>query len=93
MIERQPFSPCSAMLRRPPLDVNSNRSVLRCMTKHVGIVHYSYSASVLSKGSPTVVVTGKWTEVYLRQAGEWIMIAVSGRPDVQETRVVSNTIE
>jgi hypothetical protein len=89
MIERQPFSPCSAETlgcQLQPLSVE-------VYDEHVGIVHYSYSASVLSKGSPTVVVTGKWTEVYLRQAGEWIMIAVSGRPDVQETRVVSNTIE
>jgi hypothetical protein len=49
--------------------------------RRVGIVHYSYSAIVTSKGSPSVTVTGKWSEVYLKQDGSWMMISVSGRPD------------
>lgn len=49
----------------------------------VGIVHYSYSAMVASQGNSTINITGKWSEVYLMQKGEWIMLSVSGRPDLQ----------
>jgi hypothetical protein len=48
---------------------------------HVGVVHYSYSAMLTLKGEPSTRVAGKWSEVYLKQAGAWIMISVSGRPD------------
>ena len=47
----------------------------------VGVVHYSYSAVLTSKATPSTTVTGKWSEVYLRHNGVWKMIAVSGRPD------------
>lgn len=50
----------------------------------VGVVHYSYSATVVPKGSQPLSVTGKWTEIYLKQDGAWIMIGVSGRPDLQQ---------
>ncbi|MEB2318169.1 MAG: nuclear transport factor 2 family protein [Pseudomonadota bacterium] len=46
-----------------------------------GIVHYTYSATVAPKGANALLVTGKWTEIYLKQAGQWVMIGVSGRPD------------
>jgi hypothetical protein len=48
----------------------------------VGIVHYEYSARVVPTGSHPRAVTGKWTEIYLKQRGAWVMIGVSGRPDV-----------
>lgn len=48
----------------------------------VGVVHYSYSAIVTSPGSRSINVTGKWSEVYLKRKGIWIMISVSGRPDM-----------
>lgn len=47
----------------------------------VGVVHYSYQATVQARGAAPIVVTGKWTEVYLRQGNEWLMVTVSGRPD------------
>lgn len=47
----------------------------------VGVVHYSYVATVAPADAPPTKVTGRWTEVYLRQGQVWIMIAVSGRPD------------
>ena len=47
----------------------------------VGVVHYSYQATVQPRGGAPLVVTGKWTEVYLRQNNEWVMVAVSGRPN------------
>ncbi len=50
---------------------------------HVGVVHYSYSATVAPRRGPTISVTGRWSEVYLKQGGSWIMIAVSGRPDAK----------
>lgn len=49
--------------------------------QRVGIVHYTYSATVRQGSAPPAAVTGRWTEVYLRQAGEWLLVAVSGRPD------------
>ncbi|NMF88269.1 nuclear transport factor 2 family protein [Aromatoleum petrolei] len=47
----------------------------------VGIVHYMYSASVTPKDAAPLQVTGKWSEVYLRQDSQWVMVSVSGRPD------------
>lgn len=38
-----------------------------------GIVHYSYSATVTAEGADTFQVTGKWTEIYLKQAGQWVI--------------------
>jgi hypothetical protein len=48
----------------------------------VGVVHYAYSAVVVPKGDLPVNVTGKWCEVYLKEKAEWLLISVSGRPDV-----------
>ncbi len=50
----------------------------------VGIVHYSYSAIVVPKGAVPVNVSGRWTEVYLKQDATWTMISVSGRPEVSK---------
>jgi hypothetical protein len=50
---------------------------------HVGVVHYTYSATVVPKGGQPINVTGRWSEVYLKQGGIWRMISVSGRPDAQ----------
>jgi hypothetical protein len=46
-----------------------------------GIVHYTYSATVAPKGATSFRVTGRWTEIYLKKDGQWVMIGVSGRPD------------
>lgn len=46
-----------------------------------GIVHYTYSATVAPKDANSLGVTGKWTEIYLKQGSQWVMIGVSGRPD------------
>lgn len=46
-----------------------------------GVVHYTYSATVVPDGASAKNITGRWTEVYLKQAGVWMMVAVSGRPD------------
>jgi hypothetical protein len=54
---------------------------VRIYEGHVGVVHYSYSAMVSPKSGPSTGITGKWSEVYVRQAGVWTMISVSGRPD------------
>lgn len=47
----------------------------------VGVAHYTYTATVIPKGGEALKVTGKWSEVYLKQGGTWQMISVSGRPD------------
>ncbi|CAH1081055.1 nuclear transport factor 2 family protein [Candidatus Nitrotoga sp. 1052] len=53
--------------------------------EQVGVVHYSYSATIIPKGAVSLDVTGRWSEVYLKQGGVWLMISISGRPDVQGT--------
>lgn len=47
----------------------------------VGIVHYTYSATVVPHGAMSFQTTGKWTEIYLKQGGQWVMVGVGGRPD------------
>jgi hypothetical protein len=55
--------------------------------EHVlGVVHYSYQATVQPHGGAPLAATGKWTEVYLRQNNAWTMVAVSGRPDPSPRR-------
>lgn len=49
----------------------------------VGVAHYSYVATI-APGGAELQVSGKWTEVYLRQSGTWVMIAVGGRPDAEK---------
>jgi hypothetical protein len=39
---------------------------------------------IVPKGEQPINVTGKWSEVYLKQSGEWTMISVSGSPDVTQ---------
>jgi hypothetical protein len=45
-----------------------------------GVVHYRYEATVAKDGE-RVQVSGRWTEVYVKQGARWLMVAVSGRPD------------
>jgi len=47
----------------------------------VGVVHYTFRATVEPPGRPAAEVTGRWTEVWSRAGGQWRMVAVSGRPD------------
>lgn len=47
----------------------------------VGVVHYTYLASVTPKNAAPIRVTGRWSEVYLKQDALWVMISVSGKPD------------
>jgi hypothetical protein len=46
-----------------------------------GVVHYTYVAEVESGPSVSKTIRGRWSEVYLRKNGQWIMISVSGGPD------------
>jgi hypothetical protein len=57
---------------------------VRVFEGRAGVIHYSYVAEMQSESGATKAIRGRWTEVYLRNdAGEWIMIAVSGGPDGQ----------
>lgn len=47
----------------------------------VGVVHYSYVAEMESSTNGLKTVAGRWSEVYLRKDGQWLMISVSGGPD------------
>jgi hypothetical protein len=44
----------------------------------VGVVHYLYRATI---APDRAVVTGRWTEVYMKRDGAWVMVTVSGGPD------------
>jgi hypothetical protein len=46
-----------------------------------GVVHYIYSATVEADEKAPMRIAGRWTEVYVKQNGRWVMVAVSGRPD------------
>jgi hypothetical protein len=46
-----------------------------------GVVHYTYVAQIDLDGTASRKVSGRWSEMYLRKNGEWIMISVSGGPD------------
>jgi len=46
-----------------------------------GVVHYAFSATVVPGDRIPKVVTGRWTEIYQKQDGQWLMVGVSGRPD------------
>jgi len=67
-------SPILQDYRLQPLSV-------RIYDGRVGVVHYTYTATVLPKDGDAMRVTGKWSEVYLKDRDEWMMISVSGKPD------------
>lgn len=46
-----------------------------------GVVHYTYSAEVEAEPRASKTISGRWSEMYLRRNGQWIMISVSGGPD------------
>ena len=48
----------------------------------VGVVHYTYAATVGAGGEPPATITGRWSEVYLKEDGVWNLVSVSGRPDL-----------
>jgi hypothetical protein len=54
---------------------------VRIYGDRVGVVHYSYSATVAADGRQAEKVSGKWSEIYLREGETWRMISVSGRSD------------
>lgn len=76
------FAVSSVSGQTPPV-VNYSLQPLsvRVYEDHVGVVHYRYTAFVARNDSTPVKISGMWTEVYLKQAGEWLMVTVSGRPD------------
>lgn len=49
----------------------------------VGVVHYCYEAQVEGRDGGEELVRGRWSEIYMRRDGAWIMISVSGGPDGQ----------
>lgn len=69
-----PSSPAVLSYRLQPLSINVFDGV-------VGVVHYSYVAEVKSEANVSKNVAGRWSEVYIRKNGEWLMISVSGGPD------------
>jgi hypothetical protein len=69
-----PSSPHVLNYKLEPLSINVFDDV-------VGVVHYSYVAEVASSSDTSKSVSGRWSEVYLRKHGEWVMVSVSGGPD------------
>lgn len=67
-------APALVAYRLEPLSV-------RVYAGHTGVAHYAYAATVQPKDGSPSDVQGRWTEVYVLQAGQWQMVAVSGRPD------------
>ena len=69
-----PSSPRVLSYELQPLSINIFDGI-------VGVAHYSYVAEVESGADASKNVAGRWSEVYLRKNGQWIMISVSGGPD------------
>ena len=46
----------------------------------VGVVHYSYSATVVPGDASAQRIHGRWCEVYLKEGPAWTMVSVSGLP-------------
>ncbi len=55
---------------------------VRVYDHSVGVAHDTYTATRGAEGSGARQITGKWSEVYLGRNGTWLMISVSGKPDV-----------
>lgn len=53
---------------------------IRVYEGSVGVVHYRYQATVEPLDGNPIQVAGSWTEVYMKQEGRWLMVAVSGQP-------------
>lgn len=49
----------------------------------VGIVHYRYEGYVDDGAGGQRTIRGRWSEIYLRENGRWVMVSVSGGPDGQ----------
>jgi hypothetical protein len=47
----------------------------------VGVVHYRYDALVRQADGGNGQVTGRWTEIYLRQEARWLLVCVTGGPE------------
>jgi hypothetical protein len=54
---------------------------VRIYRSTVGVAHYSYAATLSSPGGEARTVNGRWTEVYLRQDDDWLLITVHGGPE------------
>ena len=44
----------------------------------VGVAHYTFEANVATPKGKAEKVSGRWTEVYVKKDGAWLMISVSG---------------
>lgn len=49
----------------------------------VGVVHYAYVAEIETPAGAPGTIRGRWTEVYRRVDGDWIMLSATGGPDGQ----------
>ncbi len=47
----------------------------------VGVAHYSFEAEVAMAKGKAEKEQGRWTEVYLKKDGSWLMISVHGGPE------------
>ena len=66
------------------IEYNLEPLSVRLYEGSAGVVHYRYTATVQTKDHQHTQVSGQWTEVYVKQAQRWLMVAVSGRPDPNE---------
>lgn len=47
-----------------------------------GVAHYAYTAQVRDRDTGSLAtVRGRWTEVYVKRNGRWLLASVSGGPD------------
>lgn len=49
----------------------------------VGVAHYVYMATVVDSSGAARVISGRWTEVHLKEGPQWLMISVQGGPEAE----------
>jgi len=54
---------------------------IETFNESVGIIHYTYSAAIELKDKSRQQITGRWTEIYMKMDGNWMLIGVHGGPD------------
>lgn len=77
-------APRSVGVDAPPLAGYVLRPLsLAVYAGHTGVVHYASKAAVAQPGADPASITGKWTEMYIKEGERSLMVAVSGRPDAR----------
>jgi len=63
------------------MEYRLNPLAVRVFGDCVGVAHYTYDAEVLRSDELVIKVKGRWSEVYMKDNGRWVMVSVQGGPE------------